>query len=98
MGHAKKFRYHYGVDWNEAAENLLHQILSQTPRPARDATEVKLRAMANGIAEDEGKQRVNVETVIAAWIGITPETLRADLSRQMERFGLDPEDYRALFE
>ena len=86
------------MDWNEAAENLLHQILSQTPRPVRDATESQLRAMADSLADDEGKQRVNVEIVIAAWIRITPETLRPDLLRQMERVGLDPDDYRALFE
>jgi hypothetical protein len=28
----------------------------------------------------------------------TPETLRADLPRQMERYGLDPEEYRSLLE
>ena len=50
------------------------------------------------MAEEAGKQRVGVETVIAAWVRGTPETLRADLPRQMERFGLDPEDYRDLLE
>lgn len=92
------FRYHDGVDWNDAAEDFLNQILSQTPRPVREATERDLRATAHAIAEDEGKQRVNVEIVIAAWVRTTPETLRADLPRQMERFGLDPNDYRALLE
>jgi hypothetical protein len=86
------------VDWNEAAEEFLNQILSQTPRPAREATERELRATAEALAEEDGKQRVNVETVIAAWVRITPEALRADLPRQMERFGLDPEEYRTLWE
>jgi hypothetical protein len=36
--------------------------------------------------------------VIAAWVESTPETLRADLPRQMERFGLDPDEYRSLLE
>jgi hypothetical protein len=48
------------------------------------------------MAEDDGKNRVGVETVIAAWVRSTPETLRADLPRQMERFGLDPDEYRHL--
>jgi hypothetical protein len=86
------------VNWNDAAEDFLNQVLSQTPRPVRDSTEAQLRAAAEAMAEDEGKQRVGVETVIAAWVQTTPETLRADLPRQMERFGLDPDDYRGLLE
>jgi hypothetical protein len=86
------------VDWNEAAEEFLNQILSQTPRPVRESTERELRAAAEGLAEEEGKQRVNVQTLIVAWVSITPEALRADLPRQMERFGLDPEEYRRLWE
>jgi hypothetical protein len=39
---------------------------------------------------------VGVETVIRAWVDTTPATLRADLPRLMERFGLDPEEYRHL--
>jgi hypothetical protein len=48
------------------------------------------------MAEEDGKNRVGVETVIAAWVRNTPETLRADLPRQMERFGLDPDEYQHL--
>ena len=84
------------MNWNDAAEDFLNQVLAQTPRPARDATESQLRGVAEAMAEDEGKNRVGVETVIAAWVNSTPETLRADLPRQMERFGLDPEEYRHL--
>ena len=54
--------------------------------------------MAEGIAEDEGKQRVGVETVILAWVRSTPEALKPDLPRLMEKFGLDPEEYRHLLE
>jgi hypothetical protein len=86
------------MNWNDAAEDLLHQILSQTPRPVRDHTELQLRGTAQALAEQDGKNRVGVETVIAAWVGITPETLRADLPRQMERFGLDPGEYGHLLE
>jgi hypothetical protein len=50
------------------------------------------------MAEADGKNRVGVETVIAAWVRLTPETLRPDLPRQMERFGLDPDEYRHLLE
>jgi len=88
--------YHVDVNWNDAAEDFLNQVLSQTPRPVRDATESNLRQTAEALAEEEGKQRVGVETVIAAWVQNTPEPLRPDLPRQMERFGLDPEDYRDL--
>ena len=64
----------------------------------RDATEANLRGLAEAMAEDEGKNRVGVETVIAAWVRNTPEALRPDLPRQMERFGLDPDEYEHLLE
>jgi len=84
------------MNWNDAAEDFLNQVLAQTPRPIRESTEAGLRGTAEAMAEDDGKNRVGVETVIAAWVRLTPETLRADLPRQMERFGLDPEEYRHL--
>jgi Proto-chlorophyllide reductase 57 kD subunit len=86
------------MNWNDAAEDLVNQVLAQTPRPVRENTEAQLRATAETMAEDDGKNRVGVETVIAAWVRLTPETLRSDLPRQMERFGLDPDEYRHLFE
>jgi hypothetical protein len=84
------------MNWNDAAEDFLNQVLSQTPRPVRDATERELRGSAEAMAEEDGKQRVGVETVIAAWVKSTPESIRPDLPRQMERFGLDPDEYRHL--
>jgi hypothetical protein len=84
------------MNWNDAAEDFLNQVLQQTPRPVREDTERQIRALAESMAEDESKNRVGVETVIAAWVQLTPETLRSDLPRQMERFGLDPEEYRHL--
>jgi hypothetical protein len=84
------------MNWNDAAEDLLNSILAQTPRPERESAEAKLKSHAETIAEDDGKNRVGVETVIRAWVEITPETLRADLPRQMERFGLDPDEYQHL--
>jgi hypothetical protein len=86
------------MNWNDAAEDLLNQVLAQTPRPVRDSTETQLRQTAEAMAEEDGKNRVGVETVIAAWVRNTPETLRPDLPRQMERFGLDPEEYRHLLD
>ena len=86
------------MNWNDAAEDFLNQVLQQTPRPVRDETESQLRGVSEAMAEDEGKNRVGVETVIAAWVRLTPETLRSDLPRQMERFGLDPEEYRHLLD
>jgi len=84
------------MNWNDAAEDFLQQVLSQTPRPVRDAAEAELRGAAEAMAADDGKNRVGVETVIAAWVKNTPETLRPDLPRQMERFGLDPDEYQHL--
>jgi hypothetical protein len=84
------------MNWNDAAEDLLQSILSQTPRPMRESAEAQLRETAERAAEDDGKNRVGVETVIAAWIASTPETIRPDLPRQMERFGLDPAEYEHL--
>lgn len=84
------------MNWNDAAEDFLNQVLAQTPRPVRDATEADLRGAAEALAEEEGKNRVGVETVIVAWVRHTPETLRSDLPRQMERFGLDPDEYAHL--
>lgn len=86
------------MNWNDAAEDLLTAVLSQTPLPMRGSTEANLRGQAEALAEDEGKNRVGVETVVAAWVRTTPEGLRIDLPRQMERLGLDPDDYRHLFE
>jgi len=84
------------MNWNDAAEDLLNQVLAQTPRPVRDATEAQLRGTAEALAQEDGKNRVGVETVIAAWVRSTPEGLRVDLPRQLERLGLDPEEYRHL--
>jgi hypothetical protein len=84
------------MNWNDAAEDFLNSVLAQTPRPVREVTEAQLRGAAETLAEEDGKNRVGVETVIAAWVRNTPETLRPDLPRQMERFGLDPEEYRHL--
>jgi hypothetical protein len=84
------------MNWNDAAEDFLNAVLAQTPRPERESTGDKLRGLAEAMAQDDGKNRVGVETVIAAWVHNTPETLRADLPRQMERFGLDPDEYRHL--
>jgi hypothetical protein len=86
------------MNWNDAAEDFLNLVLAQTPRPVRDSTESELRGMSEAMAEEDGKQRVGVETVIAAWVRSTPEAVRGDLPRQMERFGLDPDEYRHLLE
>jgi hypothetical protein len=86
------------MNWNDAAEDLLNQVLAQTPRPVRDATEAELRGAAEALAADESKNRVGVETVIAAWVQSTPVTLRSDLPRLMEKFGLDPDEYSHLLD
>jgi hypothetical protein len=86
------------MNWNDAAEDLLQQILAQTPRPVRESAEAQIRERAEGLAEEDGKSRVGVETVIAAWVAGTPESVRPDLPRQMERFGLDPAEYAHLLE
>lgn len=86
------------MNWNDAAEDLVAQILAQTPYPVRDQTESQLRGAAEAMAEADGKNRVGVETVIAAWVRSTPEALRPDLPRLMDRFGLDADEYRHLLE
>jgi hypothetical protein len=86
------------MNWNDAAEDFLNQVLQQTPRPVRDDTEQQLRRLSESLAEEDGKNRVGVETVILAWVRSTPETLRSDLPRQMERFGLDPGEYQHLLD
>ncbi|MCU1235348.1 MAG: hypothetical protein JWP63_3315 [Candidatus Solibacter sp.] len=86
------------MNWNDAAEDFLNQVLAQTPRPVRDDTESQIRGTAEAMAAEEDKQRVGVETVIAAWVRLTPESLKPDLPRQMERFGLDPDEYRHILE
>ena len=84
------------MNWNDAAEDFLNQVLQETPRPVREDTDRQLRSLAESMAEEDGKNRVGVETVIAAWVRNTPETLRSDLPRLMERFGLDPGEYEHL--
>lgn len=86
------------MNWNDAAEDLIAQILAQTPRPVRETAETQLREAAESLAENDGKSRVGVETVIAAWVANTPEAVLPDLPRQMERFGLDPAEYQHLLE
>ena len=86
------------MNWNDAADDFLKQVLAETPRPVRDAVESQLRASSESLAENEGLNRVGVETVIAAWVQATPEALRSDLPRQMERFGLDPDEYSHLLQ
>ena len=86
------------MNWNDAAEDLLSSILAETPRPLRESTEDNLRGLAEALAEEDGKNRVGVETVIAAWAQSTPETLRPDLPRLMDKFGLDAGQYRHLLE
>ena len=90
--------YYTRMNWNDAAEDFLTQVLLQTPYPVREQTEAQLRGVSEALAEENGKNRVGVETVIAAWVRSTPEALRPDLPRQMERFGLDPDEYRHLLE
>jgi hypothetical protein len=86
------------MNWNDAAEDLLHQILMTTPLPVRQQIEGQIRQVAEGIAEGESKQRVGVNTVVEAWVQTTPEALRGELPRQMERLGLDPDEYAGLLE
>ncbi len=86
------------MNWNDAAEDFLNAVLAETPRPVRESTEAQLRGLAESLAEEDGKNRVGVETVISAWVRSTPETLRSDLPRQMEKFGLDPDEYRHLLD
>ncbi|MEZ5351174.1 MAG: PCP reductase family protein [Bryobacteraceae bacterium] len=81
------------MDWNEAAEDLLQQILFSTPLPVREQISGQIRQIAEQVAEGEGKQRVGTNTVVEAWVQATPEALRQELPRQMERLGLFPEDY-----
>ncbi|MBN8732377.1 MAG: hypothetical protein J0L64_17680, partial [Acidobacteria bacterium] len=56
------------------------------------------RSQAEAIAEAEGRSRVNTNTVVEAWIKVTPEALRSELPRQMERMGLDPYEFQNLWE
>jgi len=86
------------MDWNDASEDLLQQILLSTPLPVRQQMEGNFRSQAEAIAEAEGRSRVNTNTVVEAWIKVTPEALRGELPRQMERMGLDPYDLQHLWE
>lgn len=86
------------MNWNDAAEDLLQSILSRTPRPVREQAEEALREAAETLADEDGINRVGVQTVVAAWVKTTPQTLRADLPRQMEQFGLDPAEFESLLE
>jgi hypothetical protein len=81
------------MDWNEAAEELLDQILKTTPLPVREQISSQVRQTAESLAESEGKVRVGTNTVVHAWIESTPEALRSELPRQMERLGIDPSEF-----
>jgi len=62
----------------------------------REASEANLRQVAEIRAEDEGLNRVGVQTVIAAYIAITPEALRPELPHRLDSLGLDASDYEHL--
>lgn len=81
------------MDWNEASEELLDQILKTTPLPVREQIAAQVRQKAEAMAEEEGKSRVGTNTVVRAWIESTPEALRSEMPRQMERLGLDPYEF-----
>lgn len=81
------------MDWNEAAEDLLHQVLMTTPLPVREQIDRQIRQIAESLAEGEGRSRVGTSIVAQAWIEATPEALRSELPRQMERLGLDPGEF-----
>jgi hypothetical protein len=81
------------VDGNEAAEDLLRQILMTTPLPVRRQIGQQVRGIAGELAEGAGSSRVGTATVDQAWILSTPEALRPDLPTQMERLGLVPAEF-----
>jgi hypothetical protein len=85
------------MDWNEAAEQLLDQILMSTPLPVRRQIETHIRTETEAAAEAAGRSRVSTNELVAGWVGATPEALRGELPRQMERLGLDPEEFEYLF-
>ena len=84
------------MDWNEAAEQLLEQILMTTPLPVRQQIEAQVRQVAEAEAEKEGRNRISTKQLIEAWIESTPAALRSEMPRQMERLGLDPEEFAHL--
>ena len=84
------------MDWNEAAEQLLDQILMSTPLPVRQQIESQVRQRAEAEAESQGRARVNTTQLAEAWILSTPDALRPELPRQMERLGLDPDEFQHL--
>lgn len=84
------------MDWNDAAEDLLDQILKTTPLPVRQQIEGQIREVAEQVAEADGRSRINTDVVVRAWIESTPEALRSELPRQLERLGLDPYEYESL--
>lgn len=86
------------MNWNDAAEDLLQQILQSTPRPERERAQARLHEAAEAYAEENGLNRVGVQSVIAAYIQITPEALRSELPHQLEALGLDQSDYRHLLD
>ena len=43
------------MNWNDAAEDFLNQVIAQTPRPVRESTEAELRGLAESMAEEDGK-------------------------------------------
>jgi hypothetical protein len=84
------------MHWNDAAEDLLNQILQRTPRPERERAEVGLRQAAEDWAAENSLGRVGVQPVIAAYIRLTPEALRPELPLLLESLGLDESDYGPL--
>jgi len=78
------------MNWNDAAEDFLNQVLQQTPRPSATTPRRSCAGLSEAMAEEDGKNRVGVETVHRGMGAHHPESLRPDLPRQMERFASTP--------
>ena len=87
------------MNWNDAAEDFLNQVLAQTPLSgARGDRSAVARAWRKAWPRTRARQRVGVETVIMAWVQTDAGSATARPAALMEKFGLDPDEYRHLLE
>ena len=82
-----------GMDWSEAAENLLATLARMVPETLRELASSAARDEAEQIAQDAGSDEVGADEVMRGWIRTTPPEQRNGLVAVIEDLGLEPERY-----
>jgi hypothetical protein len=83
--------------WTDEAREIVQDLLRELPLPVRDGVQQSAAYRAEAIAEKASATRVELETVVRAFIESTPRDLRERLKHTLSYKGIDPEEYDSAF-